>query len=310
MPVFEHRREGTPPLIPLFLLMVLLLLASSCRGSGPFLFPTPSVAPSPTSPPTPTPTPVPTPLPPVPLRVRFPSTVSALEEAFVVVEAPGLPERDPAALLLATIYPPHWDEPLWESPLELENAANGVYRSREPIHFPLEGIPGEWQLEVTVRSRTVVWGSRWVRFSQRPLVFWDLAPLGPRKVFLRVPQDIPLVRQEGDEISGVLIWDWRGERLELWWTPGPTKRLNLDTALMVAEATYPVTGGVEVAGTEEILRKGRRGFRFSERWPEGNAEALVLQGADYRLYLLRARTKGGSPLSPFMQQIWETFQVD
>lgn len=304
----ERRRTRASLISPLLLLtLVLSSLVSSCQNSGFSPSPTPPVTPSPLL--SPTPTPNPTPLPPIPLRIRFPDTVSALEEIFVTVEAPGLPEQDPSALFQATIYPPDLNEPFWESVLELESA-NGVYRSRGPIHFPLKAIPGEWRLEVTVRSRTVVWGNRWVRFFQRPLVFWDLAPLGPRRVSLQVPQDIPLVRQEGDEISGVLVWEWRGERLELWWTPGPTKRLNLDTALMVAEATYPVTGGVEVAGTEEILRKGRRGFRFSERWPEGNAEALVLQGADYRLYLLRARAKGGAPLSPLMQQIWGTFQVD
>lgn len=301
--------RNRPLLIRLVLLTLLTVapLVSSCRGSVFPLAPTPSIAPSPTL--LPVPTPVPTPLPPIPLRVRFPATVSALEETYVVVEALGLPERDPAATLRATIYPPGWEEPFWESPLELEDAS-GIYRSREPIHFPLETLPGKWRLEVAVHSRTVVWGSRWLRFSQRPLALWDLAPLGPRRVSLQVPQDFPKVRQEGDTTSGVLVWEWRGERLELWWTPGPIKGLTLDTALMVLEATHPLTGGVEITEVQEILRDGRRGFRFLERWPEGSAEVLLLQGTDYRLYLLRAKAKGMVDLSPLMRQIGETFRVN
>lgn len=305
--VKEERRKLSLPIIrSLLVLLTIVPLVLSCRGSLSFS-PTPSVAPSPT--PSPAPTPVPTPVPPVPLRVQFPTTVSALEEAFVVVEAPGLPARDPSAALEATIYPPGWEEPCWESPLELKEA-RGIYRSREPIYFPLEALPGEWRLEVVVRSRTVVWGSRWVRFSQRPLAFWDLAPLGLRRVSLRVPQDFPLVQREGDEISGVLAWEWRGERLELWWTPGPTKPLSWDTAWTVAEATHPATGGVEISDVQKRTWRGRPGFGFSERWPEGAARVLLLQGTDYRLYLLRARVTGKADPSPLMEQIWETFQVN
>ncbi|RME37947.1 MAG: hypothetical protein D6793_03495, partial [Thermoflexia bacterium] len=95
-----------------------------------------------------------------------------------------------------------------------------------------------------------------------------------------------------------------------WWTPGPTKRLTLDTAQMVVEATHPTTGGVEITATTAIPGKEPRGFQFSERWPDGSAEAILLQGADYRLYLLRAKTRGAADLSPLMQQIYRTFRVE
>ncbi|MCX7855110.1 MAG: hypothetical protein N2556_03890 [Anaerolineae bacterium] len=275
------------------------VLAIGC--GAPALSPTPTPSPLPSPTPTPIPTPTPTPPPPVPLTIRFPETVSALEGVTVSAELPGLAERDPQARVWARVLPPGSREPVWESPLE--PAEGGMYVSPRPVYFPLEPVPGDWRLFIEIQSHVPVRGGRWLRFRQEPLPLWDLTGQVPGEIYLPVPQPFALVRQEGDLIAGNRVWQRGGERIELWWAPGPAERLTLDTARMLEEATFPIGETVEVVSVETITRGKRPGFRFREQWSNGPAETLLLQGSSRYLYLLRVRVWGRDALTPLLGEI-------
>lgn len=300
-----HYERIFRPALTLVVAIGVAFLAAGCGAPAPAPTPTPSPLPSPT--PTPVPTPTPTPPPPVPLTVRFPETVSALEGVTVTVELPGLAERDPQARVWAQVLPPGSREPVWESPLE--PAGGGTYVSSRPVYFPLEPVPGDWRLFVDVQSTVPVRGGRWLRFRQEPLPLWDLTGQVPGEVYLPVPQPFALVRQEGDRVAGGRVWQRGGERIELWWAPGPAKALTQDTAQMLEEATFPVGERVEVISVESVTRGKRPGFRFRERWPDGSAEALLLQGSDRYLYLLRVRVRGREALTPLLGEIQAAMRV-
>ncbi len=281
------------------------LLAVGCGTPVPSPTPTPSPAPSPTPPPTPSPTP--TPPSPVPLTIRFPETVSALEGVRVTVELPGLRERHPQAIVRAQVFPPGSREMVWES--LLEPAEGGLYVSPQPLYLPLEAVPGDWRLFVEIQSHVPIRGGRWFRFRQEPLPLWDLTGQVPGEVSLLVPQPFALVQQEGDLVAGSRIWQRGGERIELWWAPGPAGALTLDTARMLEEATFPIMGTVEVTSVEAVTRGKRPGFRFSEQWSDGPAEALLLQGSSRYLYLLRVRVSGRDALTPLLREIQAAMTV-
>lgn len=283
-----------------------ILTAAGC-GALP-LSPSPTSAPPPPPSPTPSPapTPTPTPLPPVPLTIRFPETVSALDGVTVTVELPGLPERDPGARVLAQVFPPGLREPVWESPLE--PVGDGRYVSPRPLYFSLEPVPGDWRLFVEVQSAAPVRGPRWFRFRQVPLPLWDLAGQTPDEVRLPVPQAFALVGQEGDLVSGGRVWRRGGERIELWWTLGPLGPLTLDTARMVEESTFPIGQAVEILSVEAVTRGKRPGFLFYERWSDGVAEALLLQSSSQRLYVLRVAASSGE-LTPLLREIQAAWEV-
>lgn len=277
------------------------LLVVGCGTSVPFPTPTPSPAPSPTIP---VPTPLPTPL---PLTIRFPETVSALEGVRVTVELPGLRERHPQAMVWAQVFPPGSREPVWES--LLEPAEGGMYISRRSLYFPLETVPGDWRLFIEVQSHVPIRGRRWFRFRQEPLPFWDLTGQVPGEVSLLVPQPFALVHQEGDLVAGSRIWQRGGERIELWWAPGPAKALTLDIAQMLEEATFPMMATVEATSAEAVTRGKRPGFRFYEQWSDGPAEALLLQGSSRYLYLLRVRVSGHDALTSLLREIQAAMTV-
>ncbi|MCS7178233.1 MAG: hypothetical protein RML46_03615 [Anaerolineae bacterium] len=283
-----------------------VLLLSGCDGGIPAP-PTPTTGPPPSPAPTSTPTPLFTPLPPVSLSVRFPQTVSALEGVTVTVELPGLAERDPQARVWAQVFPPDAQEPFWESPLE--PIGNGKYVSSRPLHLPLKSIPGEWRLLIDVHTAAAVEGNRRFPFRQEPIPFWDLNGQVPEEVTLLVPQEFLLTRQEGDRVAGVRIWRRGEERVELWWAPGPAEPLTQDTAQMLVEATFPVMGTVEILSAEAVIRGKRPGFRFQEQWPEGPAEALVVQGSSRYLYLLRVGVSGRPALTHLLQEIQAALSV-
>jgi len=284
-----------------------VFLGAGCGGFILSPTPTPSPVPPPTFPPTPTPTPTPTPLPPVPLTIRFPETVSALEGVTVAVELPGLAERDPQTRIWAYVLPPGSREPVWES--LLDPAEDGMYISPRPLYFPLETVPGDWRLFIEVQSDVPIRGGRWSRFRQEPLPLRDLTGQVPEEVSLPVPQPFALVQQEGDLVAGSRIWQRGGERIELWWAPGPVEALTLDTAQMLEEATFPIMGTVEVTSVEAVTRGKRPGFRFYEQWSDGPAEALLLQGSSRYLYLLRVRVSGRDALTPLLREIQAAMTV-
>ncbi|MGQ9466300.1 MAG: hypothetical protein ACUVSG_01450 [Anaerolineae bacterium] len=270
--------------------------------------PSPTPTPSPTPPPSPT-IPAPTPLPPpsLPMTIHFPATVSALEGVQVMVELPGLRERHPQAVIWAQVFPPGSREPVWES--RLDPAEGGMYISLRSLHFPLETVPGDWRLFIEVQSHIPIRGGRWFRFRQEPLPLWDLTGQVPGEVSLPVPQPFALVHQEGDLVAGSRIWQRDGERIELWWAPGPAEALTLDTAQMLEEATFPMMETVEITSVEAVTRGKRPGFRFYEQWSDGPAEALLLQGSSRYLYLLRVRVSGRDALTPLLREIHAAMAV-
>ncbi len=294
-----HHERIFRPALTLVAAVGVAFLAFGC--GAPALSPTPTPSPSPSPAPTPVPTPTPTPPPPIPLTVHFPETVSALEGVTVTVELPGLAERDPQARVWAQVLPPGSREPVWESPLE--PAGDGMYTSPRPIYFPLEPVPGDWRLFIEVQSSVPLRGGRGLRFRQEPLPLWDLTGQVPGEVYLLVPQPFALVRQEGDRVAGGRVWQRGGERIELWWAPGPVGALTLDTARMLEEATFPVGETVAVIAVESVTRGKRPGFRFREQWPDGPAEALLLQGPSRYLYMLRVRVQGRDALTPLLREI-------
>lgn len=290
----------------LFLLVMVALLVGGCgTPTPPPPTPSPLSSPSPTPPPPPTPTP--TLPPPIPLIFRFPERVSALEPVTVTVELPGLAERDPQAQVWARIYPPGYGEPVWESPLRADG--NGMFVSPEAVYFPLEMQPGYWRLSISVQSIASVIGAPFFRFQQEPVLLWDLTGQIPAEVHLLVPQIFVPVRQEGDQVAGVIVWRHGRERVELWWTPGPVEMLTQDTARMMEEATFPVVGNVEVLSVESVVWGKRPGFRFQERWYEGPAEALVVQASNHRLCLLRVWGNESETLPHLLREIQRTFRV-
>ncbi len=213
----ESRCPGETPRFLVLLALLALSLLAACGGPALTMSPTPPPMPIPA--PSPVPTLIPTPMPPVPLRIRFPSVVSALDEPFVVVEAPGLPERDPSACLRATIYAPDLPEPFWESPLEM--AGDGVYRSRAPVHFPLEPIPGEWTLEVFVRSRACPGNPLVSLCPASPCLLYIWLRWGPQRASLQVPQGIPPSNKR--ETQFPVSWSGNGKG-NGWNSGGPPAR--------------------------------------------------------------------------------------
>jgi len=241
------------------------------------------------------------------MTIHFPETVSALEGVTVTVELPGLAQRDPGARVWAQVFPPGSREPVWESPLE--TAGDGMYVSARPVYFSLETVPGDWRLFVDVQSPVPVRGGRWVRFRQEPVPLWDLTGQVPGEVSVPVPQPFVPIQQEGDLVAGGRMWQRGGERIELWWAPGPVGVLTLDTAQMLEEATFPIMGTVEVTSVEAVARGKRSGFLFREKWTDGPAEALLLQGSSQYLYLLRVRVSGRDALTPLLREIQAAMTV-
>ena len=78
--------------------------------------------------------------------------------------------------------------------------------------------------------------------------------------------------------------------------PGPVEPLLLNNAVVMLEATHDPSAVPQVPGVEETEWQGQTAFLFREDWPGANggpAEALVIQGPDHHLYVLRVRATGG-----------------
>lgn len=280
----------------LWLLVVLILAA--CYGS------TPSPTPLPLATPTPTQEPTPIALAPIPLVIRWPLRVWALEEVLLRVDLPGLAQADPTARVWARITDPDY-RLWWES--DLQPSPEGAYIATQPLHLPLEPPSGEWRLHVFVHSRLRVRGERTLHFYPEPVPTHNLSGQVPELATLSLPRAFAVTRVEGDLVAGGREWARAGQEVGLWWTPGPAEPLTQDTAQMMVEATYPAEGTVEVLGIEPTQWRGMTAYRFIERWPQGRAEALVVQGADHWLYLLRVRSLNGDTLPPLLRDIQATF---
>jgi hypothetical protein len=189
-----------------------------------------------------------------------------------------------------------------------------LYVSEGLLRLPLEPAPGDWWLAVDVKSELEVEGERIKSFQPAPISYRDLTGLLPSVAGLRVPQDFAEVQVQGDLTAGGRVWRYEDEaspygEVALWWAPGPHKPLSLNTAVVMLETTHGADAPT-VTATEETEFQGQIAFRFHETWPGpegGPAEALVVQGPDYWLYVLRVRALGGDVIPELIREIGETF---
>ena len=76
------------------------------------------------------------------------------------------------------------------------------------------------------------------------------------------------------------------------------------------ETTHDPGATPQVLDVEETEWAGQTAFLFHENWggaDGGPAETLVVQGPDYRLYVLRVQATGSETIPPLLRQVWETF---
>jgi len=115
------------------------------------------------------------------------------------------------------------------------------------------------------------------------------------------------IRHEGDQISGVRVWSMLDGEVGLWWLPGPAEPLSLDTASVMLAASHPEDANVEILSLQTLEWGDLSGFRFVEDWFEGPAEALLVQGPDRWLYLVRVRALDDGEISPLLRDIQASF---
>jgi hypothetical protein len=262
--------------------------------------------------PTQAPTPTITPIPPLELTVHWPAEVSALQPTPIEVEVVPPPGIAASAKVSAKVLDP--DFVLYQS-FTLELQDGNLYVSEDLLRLPLEPNPGGWWLVLDVESELEVEGSKTKSFQPAPVPYRDLNGLLPMAAILHVPQDFAEVQVQGDLTAGGRVWQYgdggaspQGE-VALWWAPGPHKPLSLNTAVVMLEATYG-SDTPTATSTEETEWQGQTAFRFQETWPGpegGPSEALVVQGPDYWLYVLRVRALGGGEIPTLMREIGETF---
>jgi hypothetical protein len=297
------------------LLSLCLALLATCAPATPPPTPTPVLTPTPTltlSPtPTPSPTPTATPIPPLALTIRWPDQVSALQPVPIEVELVPPPGVSVTATVHAKLLGPG-GRPHWL--FDLTPQEGNLYAADEMIRLPLQPSEGDWRLMVRVQSVLDVEGEPMVVFQPAPIPFRDLADALPAGVSLRVPRDFAEPVAQGDPSAGGRVWRYGDGEIALWWAPGPVEPLLLNNAVVMLEATYDPEGPPEVLGVEETEWQGQTAFLFHEDWPEdlpgakgGPAEALVAQGPNYHLYVLRVRALGSETIPPLLRQVWETF---
>jgi hypothetical protein len=194
--------------------------------------------------------------------------------------------------------------------MDLVPLGGNRYAVEEPMQFPLEPPEGQWRLFVIVRSSLEVTGEWNLAFVPEPIAFRDLANVLPPGANVRVPLDFWEVVAEGDQWAGSRVWRYGGSEVALWWAPGPAEPLLLNNALVMLEATHDPDGPPDVLSVEETEWQGLTAFRFLEAWSGadgGSSEAMVVQGPDRWLYVLRMRTTDGGSIPQLLRQVRETF---
>jgi len=288
--------------------LFLLLLFSSCTSATPAVVPTPTpvVTPSPTL--TPSSTPTATPIPQIALIVRWPEKVSALDPAPIAVDLvppSGVP-------ITATVHAEVLD-PEGNSFVQFELLPRGgtYYSSEELLRLPLLPLEGDWQLVTEVEASLPVEGESTYVFQPTPIRFRDLSRHLPVGASLHVPERFAEATVQGDPVAGGHVWRYEGGEVALWWAPGPSEPLLLNNAIVMLETTHDDEEPPTVSEGEEILWQERPGFFFTETWPDEDdvpAQAWVLQGPDYWLYVLRVRPTSDEAAAALLQQVAETFE--
>jgi hypothetical protein len=279
--------------------------ATATLTLAPSFTPTPTLTPSPTSIPSPTPTA--TPIPPLALTIHWPQRASALEPPLIEVALIPPPGVSVTATVSVTVLDPE-GAPYWRS--ELTPQGGRLYVADEPLQLPLEPPEGDWRLTVQVRSTLEVEGEQEVIFQPTPIRFRELTDTLPSGVDMRVPWEFVEVAAPGNRAAGGRVWRYGDGEVALWWAPGPVEPLLLNNAVVMVETTHDPDIPVRVLDAEEIGWQDQIAFLFREHWSGvegGPSEALVVQGSDYRLYVLRVRAMGGETIPPLLRQVWETF---
>ena len=194
--------------------------------------------------------------------------------------------------------------------IDLASLGGNRYATEEPIQFPLQPPEGQWRLFVIVRSPLEVTGEQNLVFVPEPIAFRDLTDVLPPGVNVRVPLSFWEVVAEGDQWAGARVWRYGDGEMGLWWAPGPAEPLLLNNALVMLEATHNPDEPPDVLSAEETEWQGQTAFRFLEDWSGvdgGPAEAIVMQGPDRWLYVLRMRATEGGSIPQILRQVEETF---
>ena len=283
-----------------------ILLALTACAPPPVSVPTLTSAPSPT--PFPSPTQTATPVPPSNLIIHWPEQVSALQPVQVQVELLPPPGVSVTATIRALVLDPRGQtfRPL----CDLSPREGNQYAAAEPLLLPLEPEAGDWRLVVYVHSTLPVEGERTVIFRPAPIPFRDLSAALPAGVDVHVPEEFTETASQGDPVAGMRVWRYAGGELSLWWAPGPVEQLTFDAATVMLETTYEPGAAPQVTSHEETDWEGRAALLFREDWPaDGPGEALVVQGPDYHLYVLRLRAVGAEAIPPLFRRIGATFTL-
>ncbi len=194
---------------------------------------------------------------------------------------------------------------------ELLPKGGTYYSSEEFLRLPLMPLEGDWQLVTEVEASLPVEGESTYVFQPTPIRFRDLSRHLPAGVSLHVPERFREAIVQGDPAAGGHVWRYEGGEVALWWAPGPSEPLLLNTAIVMLETTHDSEEPPTVSEGEEILWQERPGFFFTETWPDEDdvpAQAWVLQGPDYWLYVLRVRPTGDEATASLLQQVAETFE--
>ncbi|OQY21586.1 MAG: hypothetical protein DRJ03_18075 [Chloroflexi bacterium] len=266
----------------------------------------PTLVPSPT--PTPTPTPTATPIPPLELTIRWPEQVSALQPVDIQVELAPPPGVSVTATVRAAVLDPQGLP--YRGLCDLTPREGNLYAAEEPLELPFEPPAGEWKLVVYVQSTLAVEGEREVIFQPASIPLRDLTDVLPAGADIHAPQRFVEAVSQGDRVAGGRVWRYGGGEVALWWAPGPVEPLLLNNALVMLETTHDPGAAPQVMSVEETEWQGQTAFLFREEWTGANggpAEALVAQGPDHHLYVLRVRATGGETIPALLRQVWETF---
>ncbi len=293
------------------------ILALSLAGCNLPITPTPTLAPTstpaPTVPPSPTATPAPTPtqtpIPSADLALLWPDSVGSLGAPPIEVVWSPPPGVEATAQISATILDP---DGMVYATLALAERDGDHYRAAELLRFPLDPLPGFWWLSVQVSASIPTAGRSASYFEVESVTFRELEAL-PAGVRLNVPVDFDTVVSQGDAWAGGRVWTYAGSEVALWWAPGPTQELMLDTAIVALEAAYEADPYVRdppiLTEALPLTWQGRTAFKFPEVGPEGGVgRAWVIQGPDFWLYVLRIGSVEAEVLPELHLEVAQTFR--
>ena len=286
------------------------LLVVSCAPVPPepaTLMPSPAPTTTPTVTPIPSPTPTSTPIPPHVVNIRWPQHVSALAPVTIKVDVQSPRGVDEQPRVSAILFYSA-SSAVWSG--DLLKGDGTLYYGEDPVEFTLFPIEGEWRLQVYVQSLLRVDGELSHMFEPSPIAFRELSHTLPSAATMLIPAVFDQELSLGDQVSGARVWRYGDGEVSLWWAPGSAERLMLNTAVVMLEATFVSETSPDVLDVEGGEWTGQHAFRFVDNWPGSGAEiaeAWVIQGPEYWLYVLRLRSVGPQGVAPLLLEVRDTF---